>query len=66
VLISLREIVAPTVRRITALGVAPEQQPCVAGNASSLAEALFNEELWYRAVQGGLDLVAHVVPARPG
>jgi diamine N-acetyltransferase len=48
--VSLREITAGTVRQITKLSVAPEQQRFVASNAVSLAEALFNEEAWYRAI----------------
>ena len=48
--VSLREITADSVRQITALAVAPEQQRFVASNAVSLAEALFNEEAWYRAI----------------
>jgi diamine N-acetyltransferase len=49
-LVSLREITADTVRQITALSVGPEQQRFVASNAISLAEALFSEEAWYRAI----------------
>lgn len=51
--VSLREITADSVRQITALAVAPEQQRFVASNAVSLAEALFNEEAWYRAIYLG-------------
>ena len=57
--VSLREITADSVRQITALAVAPEQQRFVASNAVSLAEALFNEEAWYRAIYcGDLDFAA--------
>jgi diamine N-acetyltransferase len=49
-LVSLREITAQTVRQITSLSVEPEQQRLVASNAISLAEALFSEEAWYRAI----------------
>src|SRR5436190_15891348 len=48
--VSLREITADSVRRITDLTVTPEQQRFVASNAVSLAEALFNAEAWYRAI----------------
>jgi len=49
-LVSLREISADTVREITRLAVRPEQQRFVASNAVSLAQALFSEEAWYRAI----------------
>jgi diamine N-acetyltransferase len=48
--VSLREITAQTVRGICGLSVGPDQQRFVASNAISLAEALFNEEAWYRAI----------------
>ena len=51
--VSLREITADTVRQITDLTVLPEQQRFVASNAVSLAEALFSEEAWYRAIYSG-------------
>ena len=51
--ITLREITANTVRQITALAVRTEQQRFVANNALSLAEALFHEEAWYRAIYLG-------------
>lgn len=46
----LRKITADTVREITDLDVRPDQQPFVANNAVSLAEALFTPEAWYRAI----------------
>ena len=52
-LVSLREITADTVRQITDLSVVPEQQRFVAPNAVSLAQALFSEEAWYRAIYVG-------------
>ena len=52
-LISLREITAETVRQITSLSVSPEQQRFVASNAISLAQALFSQEAWYRAIYAG-------------
>jgi len=51
--VSLREITAATVRQITNLSVSADQQQFVASNAVSLAEALFNEEAWYRAIYVG-------------
>ena len=52
-LVSLREITADTVRLITSLSVSPDQQGFVASNAVSLAQALFSEEAWYRAIYAG-------------
>ena len=49
-IVSLREITADTVRQITSLSVSPDQQRFVAGNAVSLAQALFSPEAWYRAI----------------
>jgi diamine N-acetyltransferase len=51
--VTLREITADTVRQITALAVAPEQECFVASNAVSLAQALFAPEAWYRAIYLG-------------
>ena len=51
--VSLREITADTVRLITSLSVGPDQQGFVASNAVSLAQALFSEEAWYRAIYAG-------------
>jgi diamine N-acetyltransferase len=48
--VSLRAITAETVRQITSLSVRADQQRFVASNAISLAEALFHEEAWYRAI----------------
>ena len=48
--VTLREIDADTVIRITKLAVKPEQQGFVAPNAISLAQALFSKEAWYRAI----------------
>jgi hypothetical protein len=45
--VSLREITAGTVRRITDLAVTPDQQRFVASNAVSLAQALFSPEAFY-------------------
>ena len=48
--VSLREITAETVRSVTELAVHPRQEKFVANNAVSLAQALFSEEAWYRAI----------------
>ena len=58
--ITLREITAETVRAITDLAVR-EDQPFVASNAVSLAEALFCEEAWYRAIYDGDSPVGFVM-----
>ena len=52
-LVTLREITAETVRQITRLAVSAEQQRFVASNAVSLAEALFHNEAWFRAIYVG-------------
>jgi len=59
--VSLREITASTVRAITNLAVAPDQQRFVASNAVSLAEALFSPEAWYRAIYLSDDPVGFVM-----
>lgn len=51
--VSLREIAAATVRQITKLSVSTDQKRFVADNAVSLAQALFSEEAWYRAIYFG-------------
>lgn len=51
--VMLREITAATVREITNLAVSAEQQRFVASNAVSLAQALFHEEAWFRAIYVG-------------
>ncbi|NET37363.1 MAG: GNAT family N-acetyltransferase [Cyanothece sp. SIO1E1] len=59
-LVTLREITADTVRSITDLAVRDDQQGFVASNAVSLAQALFQQEAWYRAIYYG-DLPAGFV-----
>ena len=59
--VTLREINANTVRDVCRLAVAPPQQAFVAPNAFSLAQALFSEEAWYRAVHDGDQLVGFVM-----
>lgn len=48
--VTLREITKETVRTITDLSVAPEQENLVAPNAVSIAEAYFEEKAWFRAI----------------
>ena len=50
---TLREITRETVRQITALEVAPEQDGLVAPNAVSIAEAYFEPKAWFRAIYLG-------------
>jgi diamine N-acetyltransferase len=59
--ITLREITSETVRAVTKLSVADSQLGFVAPNAVSLAEALFSDEAWYRAIYDGEELVGFVM-----
>lgn len=59
--ITLREITSDTVRAVTKLSVAEGQKGFVASNAVSLAEALFSDEAWYRAVYDDEELVGFVM-----
>lgn len=59
--VHLRKITAETVRGITDLDVRPDQRLYVATNAVSLAEALFSEEAWYRAIYQGDEPVGLVM-----
>ncbi|MBB4841662.1 diamine N-acetyltransferase [Paucibacter oligotrophus] len=59
--VSLREISAETVRAVTRLSVAEDQQGFVAPNAVSLAQALFAPEAWYRAIYLGEELAGFVM-----
>lgn len=59
--VTLREITADTVRAVTKLSVAENQQGFVAPNAVSLAQALFAPEAWYRAIYSGEELVGFVM-----
>ena len=74
--VTLREITSATVRDVIKLDVAPEQRRFVAANSTSLSEALFSKEAWYRAVYKGDELAGFVMlydeslrpdpPAQPG
>jgi diamine N-acetyltransferase len=59
--ITLREITSETVRAVTKLTVAEDQLGLVASNAVSLAEALFSDEAWYRAIYDDEELVGFVM-----
>lgn len=74
--VTLVEITADTVRAVCKLAVAPGQENFVAPNAVSLAQALFSDAAWYRAVHADGELVGFVMledetlrpepPAEPG
>jgi diamine N-acetyltransferase len=59
--VTLREITSETVRAVIKLSVAESQQGFVASNAVSLAQALFSDDAWYRAVYDGEVLVGFVM-----
>ena len=59
--ITLREVTADSVRAVTSLRVAPEQEAYVASNAVSIAQAYFHKEAWFRSVYAGNDLVGFVM-----
>jgi diamine N-acetyltransferase len=59
--VTLREITNETVNAVIKLSVSETQQGFVASNAVSLAEALFSDEAWYRAVYLGDELVGFVM-----
>jgi diamine N-acetyltransferase len=50
VAVTLREIVADTVRAICVLRVTPAQECLVAPNAVSIAQAYFEPAAWFRAI----------------
>jgi diamine N-acetyltransferase len=62
--VELREITAETVRVVTALRVAPEQEGYVAANAISIAEAYYEPKAWFRAVAAGEELVGFAMVYR--
>jgi diamine N-acetyltransferase len=55
--ISLREVTADSVRAVTSLRVAPEQETYVASNAVSIAQAYFHPEAWFRSIYAADELV---------
>ena len=56
-IITLREVTAETVRAVTSLRVAPEQEGYVASNAVSIAQAYFARDAWFRAIHADEDLI---------
>jgi diamine N-acetyltransferase len=61
--VTLREITSDTVVAVIKLAVHPDQAGFVATNAVSLAQALFSDEAWYRAVYADDELVGFVMLA---
>jgi diamine N-acetyltransferase len=59
--VTLREITSETVIPVIRLAVTDAQKGFVAPNAVSLAQALFAEEAWYRAIYAGDDLAGFVM-----
>jgi diamine N-acetyltransferase len=62
--VELREITSETVRQVTALAVAPDQEGYVASNAISIAEAYFEPKAWFRAIAAGDELVGFAMVYR--
>ena len=62
-LVTLREITADTVRAVIKLSVTEYQNRFVAPNATSLAQALFAPNAWYRAIYLGDEPVGFVMLA---
>jgi diamine N-acetyltransferase len=61
--VTLEVITADTLRGVLRLAVHPEQQGFVANNAVSLAQALFSDEAWYRAIHADGEPVGFVMLA---
>ena len=59
--VTLEEINSDTVRAVCKLVTTVEQQKFVAPNAMSLAQALFSDEAWYRAIHADGVLVGFVM-----
>lgn len=59
--VTLGEVTAESVRAVTNLRVAPEQEGYVASNAVSIAQAYFHREAWFRAICAGDVLVGFVM-----
>lgn len=57
VVVTLRDVTAGTVRAVTDLRVAPEQEAYVASNAVSIAQAYFAPDAWFRAIYAGENLI---------
>lgn len=63
--VTLQEVTAATVRAVTEIRVAPEQERYVASNAVSIAQAYFHREAWFRAVRAGDQLVGFAMLRDP-
>jgi len=63
--VSLQQVTASTVRAVTDLRVAPEQEGYVASNAVSIAQAYFHPEAWFRSVHAANELVGFVMLRDP-
>jgi diamine N-acetyltransferase len=59
--VTLQAITEDTVNAVIKLAVRPDQQAFVASNAVSLAQALFSDEAWYRAIHADGELVGFVM-----
>jgi diamine N-acetyltransferase len=62
--VELREITRDSVRAVLDLAVEPEQEPYVATNARSIAEAHFEPRAWFRAVYADDEPVGFVMAFR--
>jgi diamine N-acetyltransferase len=62
--VELREVTAETVRAVTSLRVASDQEGYVAPNAVSIAQAHFEPKAWFRAVAAGDELVGFALVYR--
>ena len=51
--VTLREVTSKTLRDVLKLKVTPQQTDFVADNATSIAQAHFAEEAWFRAIYAG-------------
>lgn len=59
--VSLRPVTAQTVRQVCRLRVRPEQEVYVADNATSIAEAHFDQRAWFRAIYADDTLVGFLM-----
>ncbi len=62
--VELREITQESLQAVLDLAVEPEQEPYVATNARSIAEAHFEPRAWFRAVYADDDPVGFVMAFR--
>jgi diamine N-acetyltransferase len=62
--VELREITKDSLRAVLDLAVEPDQEPYVATNARSIAEAHFEPHAWFRAVYADDDPVGFVMAYR--